>query len=396
MTGNSLRDGEGAEAALRVSRPLSVFLLIRSLALGGAQRQLVQLARGLQERGHEVTVGTLYAGGPLVADLKQTGIPVIELRKSGRWDTFGFLLRLRRAIREARPDIVYSLVGAANIFAAIVRPFSPDGKLVWSIRSSDMDLTHYDWAHRLAFRLECRLSTMPDLIISNSHAGMEFAVANGFPRGRIAVVPNGIDVARFRPDASLRNVQRAQWGISDREIAIGMLARLDPMKGYADFLRAAATVSQSCRDAKFICIGDGKEEARLKQLATALGISQNVLFAGPSHEPVAALNGLDLFCSASVWGEGFSNAIAEAMACGLRCVVTDVGDSALIVDGCGLVVPRSRPACLADAIFQQLEIVRDGEFSNGRRRVIEEYSVETMVDRTVARFQDAGNCGHGV
>jgi hypothetical protein len=126
------------------SPSLAVVLLIRSLALGGAQRQLVQLARGLKERGHRVTVGIFYSGGPLVAELEQAEVPVTKLGKGGRWNNLGFLLRLRRMIAALRPDVVYSFVGSANIFAALARPFVPDTKLVWSVRSSDMDLTRYD------------------------------------------------------------------------------------------------------------------------------------------------------------------------------------------------------------------------------------------------------------
>jgi glycosyltransferase involved in cell wall biosynthesis len=356
------------------------------LARGGAQRQLVELALGLREQGRRVTVGIFYSDGALVAELRQAEMPVIELHKRGRWDTAGFLRRLRRVIRDARPDVVYSFVGSANIFAAMVRPFISGTKLVWSIRSSDMDLAHYDWGHRLAYWVECRLSRIPDLIISNSHAGMKRAAAQGFPRQRIAVVPNGIDTTRFRPNPMLRQSQRGNWGVADDEVAVGTLARLDPMKGYPDFLEAAAQVARRRSDVRFICVGAGPEEHALKTLSVELGIADRVLFPGPTDDPVSALNGLDVFCSASIT-EGFSNAIAEAMACELRCVVTDVGDSALIVGHCGALVPRSNPAMLADAISQQLEALGEGEFKPGRDRIVEEFSIAAMVDRTVALFE---------
>jgi glycosyltransferase involved in cell wall biosynthesis len=367
-------------------RPISVFFLIRSLAWGGAQRQLVELARGLRTRGHPVSVGVFYSPEPLELELRQAGIPVVDLQKGGRWHNFRFMLSLRRAIRDASPDVVYSFVGGANVFAAAVRPFIPATKLVWSIRSSDMDLTRYDWAHRFGSAIERQLSRVPDLIISNSHAGLEFAAAHGFPRRRIAVVPNGIHVERFRPDASLRRSQRAEWGLAPDEVAVGMLARLDAMKGYPDFLAAAARVARRRDDVKFVCNGNGAEKQALKALSIELGIADRVLFPGAAHDPVAALNGLDLFCSASI-SEGFSNSIAEAMACGLRCVVTDAGDSALIVGDWGWVVPRSSPDAFADAILQQLKALDDGEFSQGRERIVEEFSIAAMVNRTRALLQ---------
>ncbi len=333
-----------------------------------------------------MSVGVFYSPAPLEAELSQAGVAVRDLRKIGRWDNLGFLRRLRAAIQNANPDVVYSFLGGANIFAAAVRPFIPRTKLVWSIRSADMDLTRYDWAHRFAFAIERQLSRAADLIIANSRAGLEYAAARGFPRERIAVVPNGINVARFRPDASLRQSQRAEWGFDENEVAIGMLAQLDAMKGYPDFLRAAAQVAKRRSDVKFICIGDGAEQQSLKSLAADLGIADRVVFPGSAHDPVAALNGLDLFCSASIT-EGFSNSIAEAMACGLPCVVTDVGNSALIVGRFGSVVPRSRPDLLAEAIDEQLETQsKDG--SNLRRaRIVDEFPISKMVDRTVALLQ---------
>jgi glycosyltransferase involved in cell wall biosynthesis len=311
-------------------------------------------------------------------------VPFIELGKGGRWDVLRFLLRLRRAIRNAGPDVLYSFVGSANLFAALVHPSISPTKLVWSIRSSDMDLGRYDWAHRFAYGFERRLSRFADLIISNSHAGVEFAVANGFPRHRIAVVPNGIDTARFRIDPSLRKAQRAKWGISDIGLVVGMLARFDPMKGHTDFLRAAAHVAKVREDVTFVCVGGGPEEHDLKQLADELAISDRLLFPGPTPDPVAALNGVDLFCSASVWGEGFSNAIAEAMACGVPCVVTDVGDSAAIAANCGLVVPPSNPQRLAKAILEQLDAFDQDNSAQGRARIVENFSIDAMVHRTLS------------
>lgn len=370
-----------------MQNPISIFLLIRSLNIGGAERQLVELARGLRKRECRVTVATFYSPEPLGAELERAAIPVVDLRKTGRWDTIGFSRRLWRAIKDARPDVVYSFLGGGNIFAAAVRPFTPGPKLVWSIRSSERDLSQYDWAHRLSFAIERRLARFSDLVIANSHVGRQFAERNGFPRRRIAVVPNGIDISRFRPDAALRKSQRAQWNVTEGTLVVGMLARLDPIKGQADFLRAAAQVASRRNDVKFICVGSGPDEQRLKGLSAELGIMDRVLFPGPTENPAAILNGLDLFCSASIT-EGFSNSIAEAMACGLPCVVTDAGDSARIVDGCGAVVPRSSPGALADAILQQLDEVSRGEATQGRARVVENFSIDAMVDRTLALLRD--------
>src|SRR3954471_9078500 len=129
----------------------SVFLLGRSLDIGGAQRQMVQLAIGLHARGFKVTVALFYCGGVLDRELTARGIPIIDLAKRGRWDVAGFVLRLARALRATRPEIVYPFLGTANFVASAVRPFVPRFRLLWSIRASNMELDRYGWVSGLGY-----------------------------------------------------------------------------------------------------------------------------------------------------------------------------------------------------------------------------------------------------
>lgn len=361
-----------------------IFLLARSLNIGGAERQLVHLASGLHARGEKVVVGLFYTGGVLDAELEARGIPIVDLGKSGRWDVPGFLKRVRGAIAEARPSVVYSFLGTANIVAAAVRPFAPRFRMVWSIRASDMDPARYDWVFRLNYALECALSRRADLIISNSHAGRDHAAMHGFPRDRIEVVPNGIDTGRFRPDPALRAAKRAEWGLAEGETAIGVLARIDPMKDHPLFLRAAAIAAPRRPDLRFLCIGEGDPAylAELRQLAEALGLTERVLWTGRSTDPVAALNALDISCSSSAFGEGFSNAVGEAMACALPCVVTDVGDSARLVGDTGRVVKPRDAEALAAALLAEADAQGSGNGARARQRIVDCFSLDSMVERT--------------
>lgn len=372
---------------------MSVFLLIRSLEVGGAERQLVHLACELHRRGHNVRVATFYRRGKLIPELNERGIEIVDLAKAGRWDIAAFLWRTARAIREFRPDVIYSFLGGANIVAAAVRLFVPACKLVWSIRSSNMDLRRYDWLHRASYAIETWLSRTPELIIANSHAGRDFAVANGFPPGRIAVIANGIDTDRFRPDPSAREEERRRLNLGDGEIVIGVLARLDPMKGHATLLKAAAAIGHTDPRLRFVFFGEGPEEARLRMLAEQTQPDARVQFAGTTETPEAALNALDICCSPSLFGEGFSNSIAEAMACGLPCVVTDVGDSAAIVQDLGnVVLPDDSPA-LANAIFDLAGRLDMIDRETVRARIVNNFSIAAMADKTLELLETArGEC----
>lgn len=362
-------------------KKLSIFLLARSLDVGGTQRQLVLLAKGLHELGHSVAVGLFYSGDALVAELEGSGVEVVDLAKKGRWDSLGFGRRLIAEVRKRRADVLYSFLTAPNVIAAAVKPFLGETRVVWGIRASDMKVAQYGLVHQLARKTECLLSHVPERIISNSSAGAEFAIRSGFPRPRIAVVPNGIDTDRFRPDQGLRSRERKRLGIRDEEIAIGVLARLDRMKGYGEFLDAAVLIAARNPLTRFFCIGDGPEAEGLKKRTQELGLGDRVMFPG-EMDAVAALNALDVACSSSL-SEGFSNAVAEAMACGLPSVVTDVGDSASIVGRSGTVVAASSATALADGILLEIAKLARHDASLPRTRIVRQFSVAAMIEGTV-------------
>jgi glycosyltransferase involved in cell wall biosynthesis len=380
---NSFSSGQRGQRAR--TDPLSVFLLARSLTTGGAEQQLVALAKSLSARGHRVSIGVFYAGGPLECGLEGSGVEIVDLAKSGRWDVVPFMLRTAAALRRRNPDLVYSFLGGGNLVAAVARRCVPRAKLVWSVRNSEFDISVDHWVARVGHRLEGALAEVPDAIIANSSAGRDFAVSRGFPAERITVVPNGIDTDRFRPDAALRAEVRSKLGLSEDAIAIGVLGRLNATKDHASFLRAAKVVSGAVTRARFLCAGSGPELERLQQLARELGIAERVIFTG-ELDGAAALNAFDIACSPSLT-EGFSNAIAEAMSCGLPCIVTDVGDSAAIVGDCGTVVPPGSPEALAAAIRAEIANPDGHDPAESRRRIVDNFSIGTMVDRTLDVFR---------
>jgi glycosyltransferase involved in cell wall biosynthesis len=360
-----------------------VVLLIRSLHAGGAERQLVTLATALHRLGRRVHVATFYPGGELTERLVSAGVPVTSLGKKGRWDLAAFSLRLVRFIRRERPQVLYTWLPDPNVITALLRPFFPTVRLVWGIGASYMDLSQYSWVARVSYRAARALANRADLIIVNSSAGAAYHRRRGYPAERLRVVRNGIDTEYFRPDPIGRERLRAEWNVPSKAPLVGLVARLDPMKDHRTFLEAAARLAQRLPDVRFVCVGGGPPayERELRQLSSALGLASRLCWAGTRADMPAVYSALDVSTLTST-GEGAPNVVAEAMACGTPCVVTDVGDSAEIVGGLGEVVPVRTPDAVASAWERVLADSLRRRSSVQRARVVTEFSVDQFVSRT--------------
>ena len=363
---------------------MKILFLIRSLDRGGAERQLALLAKGLQERGHDIVIAVFYSGGSLEKELGGTGIRILALHKRGRWDLFRFLMRLMRVLRQERPDVIHGYLEESNLLTVILKPFLHRSKTVLGIRSSDRDQeAREDWLDWVNFKLNCRLSKFADAIIANSRVGREFHLSQGYPAEKTVVISNGIDTKRFRPDPTARRALRAEWGASEHEKVIGIVGRLAPKKDHQNFLRAAALLASERKDLRFVCVGDGPSgyRATLQQLATQLGLNERLMWLSAQENIPAVYNALDVLVSSSSHGEGFANVIGEAMACGVPCVVTDVGDSAWVVGDTGEVVHPMNAVALMKAIANTLDRPRCSP-AEIRQRILDQSGPDNLVLNT--------------
>jgi len=364
---------------------VNVLFLTRSLELGGAERQLVTLAPALARRGHRVGVVAFYPGGPLGADLAAAGIEPRSLDKRGRWDVLGFAAGLARCIEEVAPDVVHGYLVAPNLASLVTRLVRPRARVVWGVRASDMDLARYGAFEEATFQAARVAARLADRIVFNSERGRQYHVARGYPGDRAVVIPNGIDVERFRPDRARREDARRDLGFAnDARSLVGLVARLDPMKDHATFLEAAAILAARRDDVAFVAIGDGREGALAtwRERATRRGLGDRVRFAGARAAIERVYPALDVATSTSAFGEGFPNAVAEAMAAGLPCAVTDVGDARRIVGDLGRVVPAGDARALADAWDALLPPAAAPAPERLRAAIVERFSVERLADRT--------------
>jgi glycosyltransferase involved in cell wall biosynthesis len=301
---------------------------------------LTALALAEQAAGAAPLVISLLPGGANRERLAAAGVEVHDLGMSRGRIGLGALSQLAALIRRYHPAAIQSWMYHADLASLLALWLSGqrrDTQLYWGVRCSDMDWSRYRPMSRLVMRLCARLSRFPDAVTVNSEAGRAWHARLGYRPRRFVVVDNGIDVVRFAPDAAARAALRGELGIAPDRVAVGAVARVDPMKDYPTLLAALGQLDGVVG----VAVGGGTEH---------LPASPSLIALGERGDVPRLLNAFDIFVSASAFGEGFSNVIAEAMATGLPVVATDVGDARRIVGDAGIIVPPGDAAALAQAI----------------------------------------------
>lgn len=369
-----------------LTRRLKIALFCPSLGLGGSERQLGNLAVGLHTRGHDVRVLVLYGGEPAEEELLKHGIPLVNLDKKGPVGIPVVLFRLRRYLKRHPVDILYSFHGLPNLLAPLMRSHHRCPAVIVGVRATRMNMAHRPWLQRITYRLEPALASRADLVIANSCAGCRDAEHRGFPADRLLVVPNGIDTREFFPDPQAGLSLRRELRIPADVPLVGMVARIDPMKGHQTFFDAAVMVREHEPEARFLCVWDGDaiEQAKLARRAAQVGLRNALTWLRGTSHMRDYYNAMDVVSSSSSYGEGFPNVVGEAMACGCICVVTDVGDAAKLVDSLGIVVPPKDAAKLAQGVLKALSGVRHKDYTAlARGHIVHHYSLEVMVESTL-------------
>lgn len=359
-------------------RPRKILYVITHLWVGGAEATLTRLVTAERKIADEITVVALRPGGPHADRMRAGGVNVVELNFGSLFGVPAGLYRLARLIARTRPEIVQGWMYHGDLAALVGLVLSGRRRatrLGWAIRGSDIDFSRYSLQLRLVVKACALLSRQPDLITANSAAGLKVHLGYGYRPRRAEIIPNGIDTRRFRPDPDLRAAVRRELGIPAEAIVLAHVARVNPMKDHQVFLAAMAELP----DLQALLIGADTEH---------LPPQPNTLRLGRRDDVERLLPAADFVVSSSAFGEGFSNALAEGMACGLPAISTDVGDAAIIVGDTGAIVPPRDPQALASAIRELASEERNTYGDRSRRaraRIVEQFSLE----RSVARWSES-------
>lgn len=322
--------------------------MITGLSTGGAERALYNvLAEGLAQR-FESAVISLLDEGTIGGPIRELGVPVYGLHIRRGLPTPGAVGRLWRRLRAFRPDIIQGWMYHGNLVASVAVCLAPGRPaLAWNIRHSLYDLKAEKPLTRQVIRANRLLSGAVDAIIYNSHLSCSQHESFGFQNSRAVVIPNGFDLQRLRPDLATGMAVRQELGLPRDATVIGHVARFHPMKDHVSFLRAAVQVARQYPSTRFLLVGRDVSPDN----ATLAGIVppellERFVFTGQRSDPHRLMQAMDVFCSSSN-SESSPNVLGEAMACGVPCVTTDVGDSAAIVGDTGFVVPPADWRALA-------------------------------------------------
>jgi glycosyltransferase involved in cell wall biosynthesis len=226
---------------------------------------------------------------------------------------------------------------------------------------------------------------IPDRIVCCSETGRRNHAEFGYDQRKMIVIPNGFDTDELHPDEAARGSVRDELGVPHPSPLIGLVARFDAHKDHETFVRAAGLVRERFPEARYLLVGHGidRQNAALARWIETAGIRDACHLLGVRDDVARLTAACDVAVSSS-FGEGFSNAIGEAMACGVPCAVTDVGDSSWIIGDTGRVVPPRKPEALADAICELLSLDAGARRRLGeaaRRRVVESFELSSIVRR---------------
>ena len=342
---------------------------------------------------HEVLA--LVRGGALEAPFREAAAAIHSLGMRRGLPTPAAALRLRRTVRRVAPDLLVGWLYHGNLAASFAaRGFGRRPPVVWNIRHSPDDLSAERWLTARLIRWGAGASRRVRAVVYNSATSARLHRRLGYAGEGSEVLPNGFDVERFSPSAAARGALRERLGIGEEALVVGRIGRYPGMKGFELFLEAAAALDLGAQGVHLLLAGRGVDASNpsLTSAIEAHGLGARCHLLGPQDGLEDLLPGLDLLCSSSLYGEGFPNIVAEAMACGVPCVVTAVGDSAFLVGDEGVVVAPGEVAPLKEALGRILEMPADlrREMGRaGRRRIVEHFSSGEVFPRYVEIWRRA-------
>lgn len=357
--------------------------IITGLGIGGAELMLSHLARGGARFEHSVT--SLSSTSRIADDLTAAGVAVTHTGMKKNLMAPRSMVRLSTRLKRRPPQLVQTWLYHADLVGGLAarRAGVP---VVWNLRQTDAGPGGQKISTSMVIRLCAWVSgSIPVKIVCGSNAARESHRRAGFDESKMVVISNGVDTGVFKPDRPARTAVRQELGLDDETPVVGRVGRYHPQKDYRGFVEAARIIADARPDVRFLLAGENVDWSNQELTAwiERNGMKNLFYLLGARRDMPGIMAALDIFVSSSIFGEGFPNVIAEAMACEVPCVATDVGDSAEIIGRADRIVPPGDPHRLAQATIEVLGEEpamrhRDGE--QGRQRVTARFALDAMIN----------------
>jgi glycosyltransferase involved in cell wall biosynthesis len=365
---------------------IKIMHVITTLGPAGAENMLCRIASGMDGARFENEIVSLTDVLDLAKRLQATGVRVRSLgMQKGTPNPF-LVMRLARWIRESKPDVIQTWMYHANLVGVLAARLAGDVPVVWGIHHSALD-PRVDKRRTILVNRACaHLSRkFPARIVCCSEASLRIHRELHYASEKLEVVPNGFDLAQINRDPAARASVREELGMPADAIVIGMATRFHPNKDPHNFIRAAARLHEQMPEVRFLLCGLNViwQNSKLVRWIDAAGIRERCHLLGVRQDMFRLFAGMDIATTSSR-SEAFPMAIGEAMACETPCVVTNVGDSALIVGETGLVVEPGDPQGLAAAWQKLIQAGPEARRNLGmaaRERVQQHFALPVIVGR---------------
>ena len=337
-------------------------------------------------------VVSLTSIGLIGQHLQSRGVRVHRLGMRSVFDTPVALLRLARLINHYQPEVIQTWMYHADLLGGVAARLAGKRNIVWGIRRSNASFSSLGLTW-LVMKINALLSrAIPSKIVCVAETARNIHVAAGYDSSRMVVIPNGFEFERLKATAEQRIAMREACGFAASDIVVGCVGRFDPDKDQANFVKAAAIVLSKFPNAKFLMVGrdcDSRND-KLTAWLSQFGAQDNFVLLGERSDIPECLSAMDVFCMPSRT-EGFPNGLGEAMAMGLPCVATRVGDTFALAGDTVALVPAQNDQALAEALLSVINLPGERRSQMGqasKARVIDEFSIEKAASQFKAVYEE--------
>lgn len=366
---------------------MKVLYITTGLYTGGAEVMLYQLLTRINRAKFSPVVLSLMNNGTIGERIQSLDIPVYTIDMEPGKPTLVAAWKLIRTVNQIKPDIIQGWMYQGNIAAQFANLFNfKKIPVIWCIHHSINCLKSEKILTQILIKLGILLSKLNYKVVFVSHNSKKQHEILGYYQDNTCVIPNGFDTLHFQASQEKKCKLRSELSLETDTFLIGLVCRYHPMKDHANFIKAAALLSQKFPHARFLLAGRDVDYSNqsLLQLIQNLEIRNKVYLLGERHDTSNIFSALDVLSVSSAYGEAFPLVIGEAMSCGIPCVVTNVGDSGWIVGNTGRVVEPRNPEALANAWQDLIAIGLEARQALGkaaRERIINYFSLANVVEQ---------------